>query len=325
MDQIADIGMARMDRQLVAFFDDLAHGIDVGKVQLRIDTLAVHVQRYGHQIDIAGALAVAEQAALDAIRTGHQAQFGGSNARAAVVVGVQANQHAVALVDLAAKIFDLVGIDIRSGGLNGGRQVEDQLLLRRRLEYVDHRVADLDGEVGLSGAEHLGRIFEAPIGFRRRIGETLDHLRRGDGDVHHTSLVLVEHDAAEARCRRVVVMDDGPLGTLERFEGAGDQVLASLGQHLNGDVIRNMPTLDQLANEIEIGLRCRGKAHFDLLQADLHQRLEETHLLRRVHRLDQRLVAIAQIGAQPDRSLSDGLRWPGTVRQIDHRKRAIFV
>lgn len=39
MDQVADIWMARVDRQLVAFFDHLAHRVDVGEVQLRMQAL----------------------------------------------------------------------------------------------------------------------------------------------------------------------------------------------------------------------------------------------------------------------------------------------
>jgi len=286
--------------------------------------LGVHVQRHGHQVDVAGALAVAEQAALDTIGAGHQAQLGGSYAGAAVVVGVQADQHAVTLVDMAAEPLDLVGIDVRRGRLDGGRQVEDQLLRRRRLEHPDHRVAYLDGEIGLGGAEHLRRVLEAPGGFRCRIGQTFDDLRRVDCDVHHAGLVLVEDNATEARCGSVVVMDDGPLGALERLEGAGDQVLAGLGQHLDGDVIGNVLAFDQFADEVEIGLRGRGKAHLDFLDAHRDQGLEETHLLRRIHRLDQRLVAVAQVGAEPDRRLGDGFRRPGAIGKIDGRKSAIF-
>ena len=42
------------------------------------------------QADVAGALAVAEQAALDAVGAGHVAQLGGGDGGAAVVVRVQA-------------------------------------------------------------------------------------------------------------------------------------------------------------------------------------------------------------------------------------------
>ncbi len=120
-------------------------------------------------------------------------------------------------------------------------------------------------------------------------------------------------------------MDDGLLGAFQRLEGAGDQILSRLGQYLDGDVVGNMAALDQLANEVEIGLRSGGEAHLDFLEADLHQCLEETHLLRGIHRFDQRLVAVAQIGAQPDRRLGDGLRRPGAIGDVDGREGTVFI
>ncbi len=324
MHQITDIGMTWVHRQLVAFLDHLAHGVDVGEVQLRVDALGVHVQRHGDQVDVAGTLAVAEQAAFDAICAGHQAQLGGGHAGATVVMGVQAHQHAVATVDVAAEPLDLVGVDIGCGGFHRGRQVEDQLLLGGRLEHLDHRVADFDGELRLGGTEDLRRVLETPGGFRVLRSQALDDLCRVDSDVHHAGLVLIEDDAAETRRGGVVVVDDGLLGALQRLEGAGDQVFARLGQHLDGDVVRDVPAFDQLADEVEVGLRSRGEADLDFLDADLHQCLEETHLLRGIHRLDQRLVTIAQIRAQPDRCLGDRLGWPGAIRDVDGRKGAIF-
>ena len=80
---------------------------------MRVDTLGVEVQGHGDQIDVAGALAVAKQAAFHAVGAGHQTQFGGSDAGTAIVVGVQADQHAVTTVYVAAEPFDLVGIDVR--------------------------------------------------------------------------------------------------------------------------------------------------------------------------------------------------------------------
>ncbi|MNM69437.1 hypothetical protein D3C81_810330 [compost metagenome] len=325
MDQVADIGMARVHRQLVALLDHLAHAVDVGEVQLRVDALGVHVQRHGDQVDVAGALAVAEQAAFHAVGAGHQAQLGGGHAGAAVVVGVQADQHAVAAVDVAAEPLDLVGVDVRRGRLDGRRQVEDQLLLRGRLEHADHRVAHLDGEGRLGGAEHLGRVLEAPVGFRVLRGLALDDLRRVDGDLGHPGLVLMEDDLAKARRGGVVVVDDGLLGALERLEGAHDQVFAGLGEHLDGGVVGNVAALDQGAHEVEVGLRGGREAHFDFLDAALHQDLEHAQLLVGIHRLDQRLVAVAQVGAQPDRRLGDGLRRPGAIGNVDLREGAVLL
>ncbi len=325
MDQVADIWMARVDRQLVALFDHLAHRVDVGEVQLRMQALGVHVQGQGHQVDVAGALAVAEQATFDAVGAGHQAQLGGGHAGATVVVGVQADDHAVTLVDVAVEPFDLVGVDVRRGALHGGRQVEDDLVVRGRLPDVDHRVADLHRELQLGRAEDFRRVLERPLGIRLLGGQLLDQFRGVGGDVHDALLVLVEDDAAERRGGGVVDVDDGLLRPAQGFEGAGDQVFAGLGQHLDGDVVRDVVAFDQLADEVEVGIGSRREGHFDLLQADLHQGLEEPHLLRRVHRFDQRLVAVAQVGTAPDRHLGDGLRRPGAVGQIDGREWAVFL
>jgi hypothetical protein len=81
--------VALPNRQLVAVLDGAADLVDVGEVDLGIDALAEEVHPQGHQVDIAGALAVAEEAALDAVGTGQVAQLGGRHALAAVVVRVQ--------------------------------------------------------------------------------------------------------------------------------------------------------------------------------------------------------------------------------------------
>jgi hypothetical protein len=77
-----------MHRQLVAFFNHLAHFVDVGEIQARVHALGVQVQCQRDQVDVAGAFAVAEQAAFDAVGAGHHGQFGRSDGGAAVVVRV---------------------------------------------------------------------------------------------------------------------------------------------------------------------------------------------------------------------------------------------
>jgi hypothetical protein len=88
--------VARVHRHLVAFLDQLAHLVDVREVQAGCDALGVQVQGQGHQVDVAGALAVAEQAAFDAVGAGHHGQLGGGDGGAAVVVRVHADDQAVA-------------------------------------------------------------------------------------------------------------------------------------------------------------------------------------------------------------------------------------
>jgi hypothetical protein len=62
--------MARMHRKLVAIFDTAAHFIDIREIQPRVYALRIQIECQGDEIDIAGALAVAEQAAFDAVRAG---------------------------------------------------------------------------------------------------------------------------------------------------------------------------------------------------------------------------------------------------------------
>jgi hypothetical protein len=81
--------VARVDGQAGAVLDGAADLVDVGEVDLRVDALAEQVHAQRDQVDVAGALAVAEQAALDAVGAGHHAQLGGRDRGAAVVVRVQ--------------------------------------------------------------------------------------------------------------------------------------------------------------------------------------------------------------------------------------------
>ena len=322
--QIADIRVTWVHLDLVALLDDLAHAVDVREVQLRVHALGVEVQRDGYQVDVTGTLAVAEQAAFDAIRAGHQAQLGGRDAGATVVVGVQADDHAVTTIDMATEPLDLVGIDVRRGALDGGGQVEDHLVLRRRVPHLDHRVTYFLGELQFGSAEGLRRVFEGPLGFRLLGGVFDEQLGRVDRDGLDAFLVLVEHDTAEGRRGGVVQVHDGLFGAAQGFEGACDQVFTALGQHLDGGVLGDVVVFDQGAYKVEVGLRSGRERGFDFLHADGDQGLPETQFFHRVHRFDQRLVAIAQVGAAPDRRAGDGFRRPGAVRNIDGRERAVL-
>jgi hypothetical protein len=121
------IGMARVDRQLVAVLDRRGSiCVDVGEVEPGIDALRVEVERERHEVDVAGALAVAEQAALDAVRARPAGRSSAAaTPRAAVVVRVQRNdQRSRGLVQVAADPLDLVGVDVGRRRLDRGGQVE---------------------------------------------------------------------------------------------------------------------------------------------------------------------------------------------------------
>ena len=120
-------------------------------------------------------------------------------------------------------------------------------------------------------------------------------------------------------------MHHGATSALERLEGFLDQLLTRLHQDLDGHVLGNPVVIDQVAHEIVVVAGGRGKAHLDLLEADLDQLIPEARLLAGGHGLDQGLVAIAQVNAAPDRRLGDGSVGPLPVSYGDRREGPVFV
>ncbi|MNU52736.1 hypothetical protein D3C71_417530 [compost metagenome] len=119
-------------------------------------------------------------------------------------------------------------------------------------------------------------------------------------------------------------MDDRLVRAFQRFERAGDQLRPALHQHLQRHVLRYAALFHAPAGEIEIGLRCGREADLDFLEPHVQKQLEHPRLAVMAHRVDQRLVAIAQVDRTPDRRLLDRLRRPSAVRNVDRRIGAIL-
>ncbi len=99
--ELADVRVTWVDRQLVALLHDPARLVELGQVEPRVDPLGEEVERERDQVDVARPLAVAEQAALDPLGTGHQPELGGRDGRAAVVVRVDGEDRAIAVREAA--------------------------------------------------------------------------------------------------------------------------------------------------------------------------------------------------------------------------------
>ena len=313
-----------MDGDLIAIFDCLDHLVDVREIQPRINALRVHVERQRDDVDIAGALAVSEQAALDTVRARQQPQFGRGDAGAAIIVGVQADHHRLAASDVSAEPLDLVGIYVGRRRLDRGRQVEDQRALGGRAQDVHHCLADLDREIELGGREGLRAILEMPVGIGLLGGLVAQHLGAGDRDALDLLAAHAEHDAAPCRRDGIVEMNDRLFRALQALEAGLDQVLARLGEHLDDHVVGDPVLPDQARDEIELGGTRARKADFDLLHAHLAEQLEEAGLLLGIHRVDQRLVAVAHVGRQPAGRLGDGAARPLAAGQVYLGERTIF-
>ena len=317
--------MARVHRQLVAMLHDTDDRIDIGEIEPGIDALGIQVERECYEVHVAGTLAVAEQATLDAIGAGHDGKFGCRHRTPSVVMRMHRQHNAVAIGHVAAEPLDLVGVHIRGGHFHRCRQIQDRLTLRRWLPHRVNRVADFHREIQFGAGKALGRILEDPV----RVGLlfcALQHDSRSlHRNVHDARLVEAEHDTPLHRRSRVIQMHDGALCAAQGFESAADQRFARLGQHLHRHIIGNQFLLDELAHEIEIGLGRGGKSDLDFLEPGFQQQHEHAQLALRIHGFDQRLVAVAQIDAAPDRRTGDDLARPGAVGQGDRGKRTVFL
>ena len=227
VDEVAAIRMALVNRDLIAVLDGAAHLVDIAEIDLRIDALAVEIHAQCDEADVAGALAIAEQAALDAIGAGHVAEFRSSNSSSAVVMGMQGDDERIAPGEVASHPLDGVGVDVRGRHFDGGRQVDDDLAVGSRLPDIGHGIADLDGEVEFGAGVGLGGVLEEHVGLvGDLLGELRAQLRPMDGNVDDAGTIEAEDDPSLQGRGGVVEVDDGLLGAANRLEGALDEVLA---------------------------------------------------------------------------------------------------
>ena len=134
VDEVAGVGVAGVDRHAGGELGHPAHPVDVAEVEGGVDALGEEVHGQGHDVDVAGALAVAEQGALDPVGAGQHGQLGGGHRGAPVIVRVEAEDDRVAVADGAAEPLDDVGVDVGSVHLDGVGQVDDDRSLRRGLD-----------------------------------------------------------------------------------------------------------------------------------------------------------------------------------------------
>jgi hypothetical protein len=181
------------------------------------------------------------------------------------------------------------------------------------------RVADLHRVLQLGAGVGLGRVLEPPVGVRVLLGPAGHFLGAVGRDPADADPVQAEDDPALQRRRGVVQVHQRSRRALDGLEGPGDQLGPGLGQHLDADVGGDRVLLDDLADEVEVGLAGRREADLDLLEAHLDQQVEHAALASRGHRVDQGLVAVTQVDRAPLRGLGDDLAGPGAIGQVDRR------
>jgi hypothetical protein len=112
-DELAGPRVAGVNGQVVALGDGLDRLEQAGEVEVGMDALGVEVDAEGDEVDVSGALAVAEETAFYTVATGKEAKFRGSNPGATVVVSVETDDDVFAIVDVPCEVFNLNAPDVR--------------------------------------------------------------------------------------------------------------------------------------------------------------------------------------------------------------------
>src|SRR5215472_15444979 len=238
-DQLSCIGVSWMDRQTVAGLGALDHFVDVVETQPRIHALRVHVEREGDDIDVSGALTIAEQRAFNAIGTRHQSKLGSCHRRSTIVVRMYAQNNGITSRDVAAYPLDLVGVDVGGAHLYRGGQIDDRRSSGSGLPNVEHGFANLDRIVHLRSREALRGILKDPLRFRILPGVGLQQAGAVHSDVLDAALIQAKDHPALDNRRRVVNVNDRSMHTPQGIEGASHQFFACLHQYLYGYVFRH--------------------------------------------------------------------------------------
>src|SRR6185503_3340397 len=85
------------------------------------------------------------------------------------------------------------------------------------------------------------------------------------------------------------------------------------------------PLLDDLPAEVEVRLRGGREADLDLLHPEPDEQLEEAPLPRAVHRVDEGLVPVTEVGRAPDRRTVEHDVRPRPVLELDGVVRAVLT
>ena len=102
-------------------------------------------------------------------------------------------------------------------------------------------------------------------------------------------------------------------------------MLPRLGEHLDRHIVRDHVLLDQSAEKLILCLRCSRETDLDHFKSDVYEELEEFQFFIQAHGFDQRLVAVAQIHAAPDRRFVNSVFFHPVIARLGRHKISLFV
>ena len=254
--KLTHIGLPGIDLHPGAALVHILDLVDVGEVQLRVNALGVHVHGKGHHVHVAGTLAVAEEGGFHALRAGQQTQLRRGNALATVIVGMERNDGAVPGGELADEILNAVSEVVGQHVFHRGGQVQDHRVLRGGMEMLNDGLTDLHCVVHFRTHKALRGILVAKIhaGGNDGLGKLVDQVGGIGGNFGNAVGVHLEDHLPLQGGGGVVEVKNDIFRTGNGLKGLLDQMGTGLHQHLNGDIIGNVVSLDELTADLILRL-----------------------------------------------------------------------
>ena len=240
-------------------------------------------------------------------------------------MGVYRQDNGVAWTELAAKPLDYVSEHVGCVHFHRRWQIEHQWGILAGLDDVGHRFGNLQGKLGFGPREAFGRVLVAQFGPVHCVLQLLAEPGRAGRYLDYAFTALAENDTALQFGGRVVEMYDRFGRPGDGLECPLDQFLTALDEHLHRHVLRYQVFFDDVTDKLVVRRRRRRKTDFDFLDPDPDEGLEKRQLAGGVHRVDERLVAIAKVDAAPTGSSIELPRRPGPVGENERQGGVVLL
>ena len=121
----------------------LRHRHQIGEIQLRIHSLAVHIECQSYNVYISRSFPVPEQGSLHAVAARQNRHLRRSHPAASIIVRVNGKRHLLTKIHVLTEIGNLGAEHMRHRYLHGRRDIDDHLFVFLRLPDIQNGVAYL--------------------------------------------------------------------------------------------------------------------------------------------------------------------------------------
>lgn len=234
------------------------------------------IEREGDQIDVSGALSVAEQRPLHTLTACQNPQLRFRNSASAVVVRMQGENHVFAVIESVAHVFDLVCINVRHREGNRGSKIDDDRVSFLWFPDIQHRIADFHSKIKFGSGKAFRCVLKQKftVRFSGIFGQPFC---AGNRDFNNLAAGFLENLFPLCNRGGIVKMDDCFAASIQCLKCFSYDMFSCRGDNLYGDILRNQFLLDQCADKLKFCFGCCRKTDFNLLKSQFAKKLKNSN------------------------------------------------